>query len=118
MVFNIRYVIPGNEKSRPVQLTDTEIYTVKDTAYDKWYTELHSGVCTRGYSLFLLKNQERYEEIIDDFDNISELRGWLWEVSNTNHEWSDEKHNLAVDYVRSYLKEIINKYEGLYLNED
>jgi hypothetical protein len=43
------------------------------------FVELSSVVDVEYYSRFLLNNLDIKNEIISDFQELSELRGWLWE---------------------------------------
>ena len=44
------------------------------------FLEIHSSVIVDTYSEFLLNsNPEKQMEIVEDFTELSELRGWLWE---------------------------------------
>ena len=60
-----------NKKNRSI--VDLDVYTKEG------YIEITSCVLIDTYSEFLLENLDRKEEIISDFNEISELRGWLWE---------------------------------------
>lgn len=64
-----------NEKNKT--LLDVELFIKKD------YVELHSSVILDEYSNKLIKlhdNLEDYQQFITDFNELSELRGWLCEV--------------------------------------
>ena len=54
---------------------DVEVYC--DSELD--CIEINSSVFVEGYSKLLAKNLGRVNEIIQDFTEIEDLRGWLWE---------------------------------------
>lgn len=115
MTLQIRF----NDKwGNPHSITDTEIYLTKDAYLETTKTELHSVILVDGYTRFLVNNIKMYKEIISDFQYIQELRYWLYEISDTNRNWTIEKHNKAIQFVKEKLREICVKYEGLYLIVD
>ena len=59
-------------------VVDIDIWT-KEAVKGRPFTELRAVVDIRLYSEVLLNNLDRSEDIIADFQEISELRGWLWE---------------------------------------
>lgn len=95
-----------NEKRQ--NLVDIEIYQKED------YVELRSVVIIEPYSQLLLK-QENKEQVISDFEFLSELRGWFWE----NYCEKVDKVILAdvVKEVKKILSEIGSRYE-LFVVED
>ncbi len=83
------------------------------------FVELSSVVDIKNYSILLLENtdQKKQVQIIADFDQLSELRGWLWEVffmvkKNTEKEFDGVKTEL-----KAILKKVADKY-GLFVVED
>ncbi len=65
------------------------------------------------YSKLLLENIERKDEVIADFQEIDELRGWFWEVYM---ELTDEPtFNDAVAQIRNKLLSIAEKYKLNYV---
>ena len=53
------------------------------------FVELSTTINIENYSHFLIENIEKKNKVISDFDNLNELRGWLWErffVSTPNDE--------------------------------
>ena len=115
MVLQIRF---DDEWGNSHSITDTEIYLTKDAYLESFKTEIHSIILVDGYTRFLVKNIKRYKEIMADFYSVQELRFWLYEISDTNRNWTIEKHNKAIQFVKEKLREICVKYEGLYLNID
>lgn len=89
-------------------IVDCEIFP-KDN-----YTELRCIIDIREYSNFLLKNIKNANKIVEDFDQIQELRGWLWEGRGSN---KDTEYMDIVAEVRQFLMSIAKKYD-LYYVED
>ena len=67
-----------NEKNETI--LDLEVWVKTEDSYS--FVELSSSIDINNYSLMLIKNtdKEKQIEMISDFDELSELRGWLWEV--------------------------------------
>lgn len=102
-----------NKNNRSI--VDLELYVKKENG--KQFVELHSGVIIDKYSEFLLENLDKKEEIIEDFTEISELRGWLWESFFMDDENDGSKYQEVLSLVRARLKETAKKY-NLYYVED
>jgi hypothetical protein len=96
-------------------LLDLEVWVKKEDNYS--FVELSAAINIKNYSEFLLNNLDKKEEIVEDFQEISELRGWLWEVyfmekNNTPSELT----NVIVE-LKKYLGSIAHYY-GLRLITD
>lgn len=94
-------------------LLDMEVFR-KDN-----YVDISSSVDINNYSGFLLMaDEDKREEIIEYFDFLSEIRGWLWESyfmcvrENTIKEYDN-----VLDEVRKILDEIGERL-GLHRVED
>jgi len=91
-------------------IVDIEIWVKRDAETKRSFVELRSVVCIKPYSEFLLANSAEKEEIIDTFDNISELRGWMWEnYFMVKDNTPDELQNV-VNEVSDMLREIGKKF--------
>lgn len=101
MVFYLR-----NEKRE--NLVDIEV-NQKDEIVD-----IHSIVLIAPYSNLLL-NSENKEQVIADFEFLSELRGWLWE----NYVEQVDKAVLSdvVSIIRQTLRDYAQTYD-LFVVED
>ena len=81
------------------------------------YIELYSNVLIEPYSDFLLDNLNESAAIIRDFDELSQLRGWLWEVyfmSKKNEEkYFDDVQNI----ISNKLRLIAKKYQLSYITD-
>lgn len=99
---------------------DVEIFTKtpEDPQFkEKKYTEVYATVVLDLYSEFLLKNQERKEEIIEDFTALDRLRPWLWEVYLRTNDGT--RTDEVVDVITKQMKTAAMKYDMyLYLAED
>lgn len=69
------------------------------------FVELSPSVNIANYSKFLLDNQKKSAKIISDFDNLSELRGWLWE----RFFMTGKNDGTQIDDVIDKLKVILGK---------
>jgi hypothetical protein len=98
-------------------IVDLEIYIDKSSPDGHKFIEIESTVVVDTYSEFLVENLERKEEIIKDFSEISELRGWLWESFFMDDENDPSKFKEVVTIVKDSLKEIAKRYD-LYYVED
>ena len=83
------------------------------------YLELSSGIIIKHYSNFLLNNLERQDEIIETFDNISELRGWLWEVHflGRQNTADSQEYDEVLEALRAMLKTVANKFNLCYVED-
>jgi len=102
MIFFLR-----NKNNRTI--VDLELYENKEGM------DLHSGVIINTYSEFLLANLDRKDEIIKDFDDIDQLRGWFWEVYmelEPNPSLKD-----ATDKVSRMLQDVAKKYDLYYVTD-
>jgi hypothetical protein len=90
-----------NEKGK--NLLDLEVWVKTEDEHS--FVELRSIVDIKHYSNFLVENLDRKNKIIHDFDNLSELRGWLWE----RYFMSGKNDGSQIDDVINKLKKILNK---------
>jgi len=102
-----------NEKNETI--LDIDLYEKED------YIELNSTVCIEPYSKLLLEvfseDSKKAAKLIKKFDELQELRGWLWEVyflggKNTNKEFYN-----VLKAVKEMLKKVADEY-NLYYVED
>jgi len=69
------------------------------------FVEVSANVNITNYSNLLLENLHRKNKVIEDFDNLSELRGWLWE----RYFIVDKNDGTQIDDVIKKLKIILTK---------
>jgi hypothetical protein len=100
MIFYLR-----NENNE--NIVDVEVW-VKTPESGGEYVELSSTILIKPYSKLLLDNLNKKNKIMDDFESLSELRGWLWEryfMVNKNTNF----HGSQIDDVVKKLKVILTK---------
>jgi len=95
-------------------IVDIECYVKND---DGAYIELYSSIDIHRYSFFLLENQDRKSEIITDFSDIDELRGWLWERYFMGTKNDPEKYYEVIEILRKLLKAVAEKYKLSYVED-
>lgn len=83
------------------------------------FVDLSSHVIVEDYSRFLLENLDRKNEIIRDFQDLSELRGWLWEsyFMTGKNIGSEEQYSDILSKLREIIGGVAKKY-NLYYVED
>lgn len=93
-------------------IVDLEIISDRDGKVK----DIHSIIATEPYSRFLLGNVDRAAEIVPDFEELSNLRGWFFEsysIRNKAAEYSD-----VLKLLRQVFHNVVSKYDGLYYTED
>jgi hypothetical protein len=103
-------------------IADIELYIKTEYKSDgskRNFLELRSVIMIDVYSKFLLDNTVRAEEIIPVFDNIQELRGWLWEeyFMVKDNDGSDEDYTDVMKRLRNELKYIADKFNLIYVED-
>ena len=85
------------------------------------YIELRSVVCINTYSTLLINILNQYIdspdkvlEFIRDFNNLQELRGWLWETYFMVRQNTNKEFPAVLKAVKDILSEVCKKY-NLYL---
>jgi hypothetical protein len=96
-------------------LADIECFV--KTEDEQKFVEINATVIIEPYSKFLLDNQDRQAEIIKDFSDISELRGWLWESFFMGGDNDPEKYDEVIELLREGLKDIAKNYELSYVED-
>ena len=81
------------------------------------YVELHSAVCIAPYSKFLLANPDKQDAIISHFEDLSELRGWLWEKFFMGGVNDPEKYDEVIGMLRKHLKAVANEFDLGYVED-
>jgi|TARA_R110000796_G_scaffold742_5_gene2779 hypothetical protein len=69
------------------------------------FVELSPTINITNYSNLLLSNPKKQNKIISDFDNLSELRGWLWE----RFFMTEKNTPIQIDNVINKLQVILSK---------
>lgn len=115
------YQIYIGDQNRPRKvLFDIEYYAVIEKGV--WCSEVHVLPIVEGLWLFFestkSENNFNHEEFLKDADEISELRGWLYEVNGNKPSLTTDLHyGERRDYIKHKVYAFASKY-GLYVNED
>jgi len=96
-------------------IVDIELWVKKEDEHS--FVELSSSIDIQNYSIFLLNNLDKKLDIINDFELLSELRGWLWENYFMTKKNTPEEYNNVLKELKTILEEIGDKY-GLHLVTD
>ena len=99
-------------------IVDLECYVKTGENDPKYkYVELSVTVDIQWYSLLLLQNLDRKIEIISDFSEIQELRGWLWENYFMGGNNDPEKYGDVIAELRKMLLVVAKKYDLGYVED-
>jgi hypothetical protein len=94
--------------SKNESIVDIELFEKGD------YIELRSVICIQPYSELLLSefvnNPIGVDEMIKTFDELSELRGWLWEVYFMGEQNTASEFENVLKEVQTRLKGVAKKY--------
>jgi hypothetical protein len=80
------------------------------------YVELKSVICLKQYSKLLLelviseKSEKEIHDFINEFEDLSELRGWLWEDYFATKRNNYEEFENVCTALREKLKTVAKKY--------
>ena len=102
-----------NNKNQSI--VDLEVWVKTENDYK--FVEISSVVIIETYSKFLLKNLDRKTEIIEDFSNISELRGWLWEKYFCGGDNDPKKYPEVLLELKRLFETIAEKYDLNYVED-
>ena len=90
-------------------ILDLEVYVKEED--DHSFVEVSSAINIKNYSILLLDTLENDKaELIYTFDELSELRGWLWENYFGVTENKPEEYDNVVKELKSILTIVANKY--------
>lgn len=102
-------------KYKKSTIVDIEVYTQDN------YIEMHSVICIEPYSDLLIKTYSeepnRVPELIETFDELQELRGWLWEDYFMDNKNTIDKYDDVIDDINNQLKNVASKFD-LFLIKD
>ena len=104
-----------NEKNQTILDLDVWVKTEDSNSF----VEISSSVDISNYSQMLIKNTDSkiQQQMIKDFDELSELRGWLWEVFFMGRRNEPKEFDLVVTELKQILKTVAEKY-GLFIVQD
>jgi len=83
------------------------------------YIELSASVLVAGYSQVLAKYIDEMPTLINKFEEVEELRGWLWEnyFGIRKNVYTVEDYNNVVNYVKNLLKKLAHEYDLCYVED-
>jgi hypothetical protein len=87
------------------------------TEDERKFVEINASVIIEPYSRFLLENLNMKDEIIAEFSQIDELRGWLWESYFMGGDNDPEEYDNIIKLLQEGLKEIAEKYKLSYVED-
>lgn len=81
------------------------------------FVELSPNINITNYSKFLLDNPKKQKKIIDDFNNLNELRGWLWERFFMTGKNDGTQIDDVIDKLKVILGKIARDYNLILTND-
>jgi hypothetical protein len=94
-------------------IVDLDCYKSRDG-----YIDITSTVCIDEYSKLLLSTPEEQRSLlITEFNNISELRGWLWESHFMGRKNTNEEYDQVIEQLRGMFKNVAKKYDLCYVED-
>jgi hypothetical protein len=106
-----------DEKNKTLFEAEVWVKTEYEPNLKYSFVELSPTVHIDTYSKFLLENQGKAKKIIEDFNNLSELRGWLWERFFMTGKNDGTQIDDVVDKLKVILGKVAKDYK-LYLIGD
>jgi hypothetical protein len=106
-----------NDKRETLVDIECFVKTEYEANESRKFVEINASVIIEPYSKFLLDNQDRAAEIIKDFSDISELRGWLWEKFFMGGDNDPEKYDEVIKLLREGLQDIAQSYKLSYVED-
>jgi hypothetical protein len=97
--------------------TIVDIECFVKTEDQRKFVELHASVIIEPYSKFLLDNLDKKDQIISDFSNIDELRGWLWESYFMGRDNDPKEYPNIIEILRKRLQELAEYYKLSYVED-
>lgn len=96
-------------------LVDLDVYIKLDEIE---YVELSVLINIKNYSKFLLDNIDKQDMIIQTFEDLSELRGWLWEVYFMNRQNTGDEYDNVTKQIKEIFKTVCNTFPTLHIVKD
>lgn len=99
-----------------ITLCDIEIFEKKEDGNN--FVELRSAIPIADYSRFLFKvDRSLVLDAIRDFDDLSELRGWMWESYFAVKKNNPEEYKGVLKEVRGILNKMATKYDLMVIED-
>ena len=97
-------------------IVDLEVWVKKEDGNE--FVDISCSIVISHYSKLLLSiEKHKQQQFIDTFDEISGLRGWLWEVYFMGGDNDPKEYKNVLNEVRQMLSAVANRY-GLRVVED
>jgi len=96
-------------------ILDLEVWI--KTEDERSFVELSSCVNIKNYSMMLINGICKQQEVISDFDELSELRGWLWETYFAGRQNTQEEYESVVKELKAILQKVADKYDLLVVQD-
>jgi hypothetical protein len=97
-------------------IADIEVYDTKESGDKNYYAELSASIIidkyTKKFINLYVKDKMLAQEFAQDMNEVSNLRGWLWEdykLHNKNCDYME-----VVKELRPWLQELAEKYNLMY----
>lgn len=93
---------------------DKKIFELKVELNNTNGINVKHNINITNYSKFLIKNIEKSNNIIDDFNHLNEIDGWLWDrfFLNLNPKSKNtEDIIIIIDKIKVILNKIVKEYK-------
>lgn len=83
------------------------------------YSEISTSIDVKNYSLHLLHKVEPKEQVVFTyvFDELSNLRGWLWESYYMTGDNDGSDQDKIVDKLKHFLREVASRFNLLMIED-
>jgi len=106
-----------NQYNKTIVDLDCYVKTEYEGNTSRKFVELSVDIAIDTYSHFLLENLQRKDEIIEDFSNINELRGWLWEKYFCGGDNDPDEYKNIIKQLQALLQGHAEKYNLRYVED-
>lgn len=97
-----------NKRNKDIVEIELNVKTDEGTKF----VECSCAIDITGYSKLLLSTPEQNQKIlIQEFDDLSEIRGWMWERYFAVKKNTESEYDGVLSDVRDWLKKLADKYE-------
>ena len=93
-----------------VNVVTVDVYVCGGTQDHPAYVNAKGSISLRGYGQVIIKNLDRKDDIVSDFELIHSLGGWLCSLY-CGKSIAEEKLNEVKDVVEIYLRKLADKYK-------
>ena len=93
-----------------VNVVTVDVFVCGSTQDHPAYVNAKGSISLRGYGQVIIKNLDRKDEIVSDFELIHSLGGWLCSLYS-GKTIKEEKLDEVKDVVEIYLRKLADKYK-------